>query len=161
MNGKTVKAGKQNIVIEQSNGYLHDIEEKLKFLENQKLEIEEKYGINEDMIKNTINQYPSNEEIKLKKPSEYKEYLTYMPNIHNLNANEDNIIKKTTYKPSDSYKETLKYEPQINELKEDSEYEYKEPYICLNRPNIPPTSENAVLNNYLDQIDEEYIDSIF
>lgn len=147
----------------KGNGFLENIENKLKELELEKEELENKYGLNEDIIKESLNYY-LNKEIKLKKPSEFKKYENNIKEINEdllqiENNDLNNKIKKINFQSSESYKESLKYEPCLYELKDEETFNYRKESISFSQPLIDnyENDSNMCLNDYLDYKEEQYI----
>lgn len=150
----------QPISVDMRSEYnaIEQIEHRLKMLECEKNEIEQLYGLNEELIADTgsFKRKIDLFDTKLRKPVEYRQYIDQLPNVKNQTEYEQTA--KSNYKPSDKYKESLKYEPNINDLREDKEFEAKFKPTKYFPPSILPTKEEALLDEVIEIMEAEYIE---
>lgn len=131
------------------------IEKKLKELEQEKFEIENLYGIDENILEEYSNKannpnFQTNSK-KLSKPTKLK---TVYANLPKLEAS----VKKETkfpYKIPDSLQDSLKYEPDIKDLLEEEEFEPS--FSSLSNLKIPPSIKKGYnIDNYVEYINDDY-----
>ncbi len=140
---------------------IDEIELRLQELEKEKDQIEDLYGINEDVL----NEYTNNKIINKANNDNYKEYNSKINTLYNKTAtNQGKLPKlqasekkemKSSYKIPETLQESLKYEPSIKDLLDEEEFEPS--YTNLNslkiHPSIPGPSD---ISNYIDFINREY-----
>jgi len=162
MNSKGLKEMKKKVsnLEEQQNqsanlDVIDQIEFKLKQLEKEKNEIENLYGVDENMLSN---------------------YLTVQENIKNKISNKkivqnnkmrnyDNLVdleykkpqeKKIAYKTPETLQDSLKYEPNLKDLLDETEFEpnFNSLYDLKTTPTIPRGFD---IKDYVNYVQNEYI----
>lgn len=135
---------------------IDQIELKLKQLEQEKNEIENLYGIDE----NTLNNYISIQENIQNKISNKKIISTINKrNYENLTEFEPKSQKaerKINYKTPESLQDSLKFEPDLNDLRDDNEFEpnFNTLRALKTNPIIPKGFDPK---KYIEYIQDEYI----
>jgi hypothetical protein len=131
------------------------IEKKLKELEQEKYEIENLYGIDENILEEYSNKignpnYQSNSK-KISKPSKSKTIYANLPKLEASVKKESKI----PYKIPESLQDSLKYEPDIKDLLEEEEFEPS--FSSLSNLKIPPSMKKGYnINNYVEYINDDY-----
>ena len=137
-----------------SKNILDVIEDKLKKLEQEKDEIENLYGIDE----NILNEY-SSMSINEKQKSKQNYNLNKLQNVHYENLPKLDVIKKdnkTFYKIPDSLQDSLKYEPKIKDLFDEKDFEPS--FTNLNNLKTNPTIPKGFqIKTYVEYLNEDYI----
>lgn len=143
--------------MEDGKNIIDAIEERLKQLEKEKDEIENLYGINEDVIKEFTNSKEKKEE-SLKKTQnrigKSKSELFYDSKLPKLEITAKKEMK-SFYKTPDTLQDSLKYEPNIKDLLDEEEFEPS--FTNLNslktNPYVPKGSN---ISSYIDFLNEDY-----
>jgi hypothetical protein len=140
---------------------IDEIEERLKQLEKEKDEIENMYGIDENILKEYTN---TNNSVKYKSHSSSNENVASLlknKSTYNNLPKLDVTIKKENkiaYKTPDTLQDSLKYEPNIKDLLDDNEFEPS--YTNLNnlktKASIP---KGYNISWYIENLNEDYIDN--
>ena len=134
---------------------IDQIEFKLKQLEKEKNEIENLYGIDENVLNNYLT---VQENVKSKIATKKTVRSNKMRNYENLPDLEHKKLqgKKFNYKTPESLQDSLKYEPLLNDLLDEDEFEpnFNSLADLKTTPTIPKGFD---INNYNSYIQSEYI----
>ena len=131
------------------------IEAKLKQWEKEKNEIEDLYGIDENILEeySTKNYVPYVDQDQ-KKPCKTSKTKTMSSNLPKLEASSKKI-SKTFYKTPETLQDSLKYEPDIKDLLEEDEFEPS--FASLNTIKISPSIKKGYnIGSYLEYINKDY-----
>jgi hypothetical protein len=134
---------------QQGHNMIDVIEERLKQLEREKEEIENEYGINEDILQEYTKKPIKIEKIK---PVNYN-------NLPKLEIRKKETIKNN-YKTPDTLVDSLKYEPDINDLLDPDEFESKYTNIhnIKSNPSIPKEyNTKEYINFLLEEYNNNYL----
>ncbi len=131
------------------NNVIDAIEERLKELEKEKDEIENKYGIDKNIL----------EELTI--PKEKKKRKNKSTTLYDNLPKLDSIKKKENtipYKTPESLQESLKYEPSLKDLLDPNDFEPS--FSNMNHLKSKPSIRKGFkLSTYIDYINEEYINN--
>jgi len=140
--------------MQENENILNEIEQRLNMLEKEKNEMENLYGIDEDIINDS-----SVIKSHFEKTTEIKNKFNSARIYENSNLPKLEIKKKEIkriYKTPEILKDSLKYEPAINDLRSEKEFEpsFSFHHKIENNPYIPKGSS---VNNYVRYLNEDYI----
>ena len=162
MNSKAYKEMKKKITnVEESQNQqvnldvIDQIEYKLKQLEKEKNEIENLYGIDENILNNylTVQENIKNK-ISTKKVVSNNKMRNYdnLPGLEYKKPEE----KKKNYKTPETLQDSLKYEPNLNDLLDENEFEPN--FNSLSDLKTTPTIHKGFDSRvYIEYIQDEYI----
>jgi hypothetical protein len=131
------------------------IEEKLKQLEREKNEIENLYGIDENILEEYTNKKQiANFEYDETKGIKTLKSRTIYANLPKLEAPTKKEIKMS-YKTPESLQDSLKYEPDIKDLLEEDQFEPA--FSSLNNLKIPPSIKKGYnISSYVEYLNDDY-----
>lgn len=136
---------------DENSSILSQIEEKLKILNEEKSEIENKFGINEDILEKYLN---NPEDIIPNKKQIINEKISF-ENLPKLTQSKEHQ-KKLTYKTSEKYKESLKYEPSIDDIALFTPSELFFKNTNINDQKTPQIVYHHNFNKYVDYLNKKY-----
>lgn len=162
MNSKAFKEMKKKLTNSEEHqsqkaslDVIDQIELKLKQLEKEKNEIENLYGIDENVLSNYLT---VQENIKSKITSKKVVQTNKLRNYDNLPDLETKKMqeKKMNYKTPETLQDSLKYEPNINDLLDENEFEPN--FNSLGDLKTTPTIPRGFdIKKYVNYVQNEYV----
>ena len=131
------------------------IEAKLKQLEKEKNEIEDLYGLDENILKEystkKFDTFTEQPQAKLNKITKNNLIYTNLPKFEAPTKK----VTKILYKTPETLQDSLRYEPEIKDLLEEDEFEPS--FSFNNTNNIPPSIKKGYnISSYLEYINKDY-----